>query len=75
MPRKMARRKALLPGCVDMINNGRRAGAAVPGGRPNAEPGGGRASGAAQRRRLDPSTAQFGTQSIIGVAVPVAVGL
>jgi hypothetical protein len=26
-------------------------GASVPGGRPNAEPGGGRASGAAQRRR------------------------
>ena len=35
-------------------------GAPVPGGRPNAEPGGGRASGAAQRRRLDLSTAQFG---------------
>ena len=28
-------------------------GAPVPGGRPNAEPGGGRASGAATRRRLD----------------------
>ena len=26
-------------------------GAPAPGGRPNAEPGGGRASGAAQRRR------------------------
>ena len=37
-----------------------RAGAPVPGGRPSAEPGGGRASGAAQRRRLDLSTAQFG---------------
>ena len=36
-------------------------GAPVPGGRPNAEPGGGRASGAAQRRRLDLSTAQFGS--------------
>ena len=36
-------------------------GAPVPGGRPNAEPGGGRASGAAQRRRLDLRTAQFGS--------------
>ena len=38
-------------------------GAPVPGGRPNAEPGGGRASGAAQRRRLDLRTARFGNAS------------
>jgi hypothetical protein len=43
-------------------------------GVPSAEPGSGRASGAAGAA-LDLSTAQFGTQSIIGVAVPVAVGL
>lgn len=36
-------------------------GAPVPGGRPNAEPGDGRASGVAQRRRLDSYTAGFGS--------------
>ena len=43
-------------------------------GVPSAEPGSGRASGAAGAA-LDLSTAQFGTQSTIGVAVPVAEGL
>jgi hypothetical protein len=35
-------------------------------GAPSAEPGGGRASGGAQRRRLDPRTAQFGNTAKYG---------
>jgi hypothetical protein len=44
-------------------------------GAPSADPGGGRASRARSGAALIKSSAQFGTQSIIGVAVPVAVGL
>ena len=43
--------------CAVMTIGGLASGAPVPGGRPNAEPGGGRASGAAQRCRLDPKYA------------------
>jgi hypothetical protein len=47
--------------CAVMTIGGLASGAPVPGGRPNAEPGGGRASGAAQRCRLDLNTAEFGS--------------
>ena len=49
----------------------RRASAgASQGQRPTLAPGQRR-----RRRRLDQDTAQFGTQSTMGVAVPVAAGL
>lgn len=42
-------------------------GAPVPGGRPNAEPGGGRASSAAQRHRLKRSVRWSATASAVGL--------
>jgi hypothetical protein len=55
---------------ADSICDADRGGAPVPGGRPNAEPGGGRASGAV-RRRLDLRTAQFGSAGVSTLGVHI----